>query len=66
VARLVWARAGCYEGYDGIARIPAGGVVRFLPSERRFDLYNRECVLVEYQNGSQSVIGWILLADLVQ
>jgi len=66
VARLVWARAGCYEQYDAIQRIQADATVRFLPSERRFDSFSRECVLVEYDNGNQSVIGWILLMDLVQ
>ncbi len=66
VARLVWARGGCYQAFDAIGRIPEGGTVRFLPSERRFDNFSRECVLVEYDNGSQSVIGWILIEDLVQ
>jgi len=66
VARLVWARSGCYEKFDAIQRIPADGVVKFLPSERRFDNFNRECVLVEYTGPDQSVIGWILIADLVQ
>jgi tetratricopeptide (TPR) repeat protein len=66
VARTIWARSGCYEAFAPIQQIPEGGVVRFLPSERRFDTFNRECVLVEYANGSQSVIGWILIADLVQ
>jgi tetratricopeptide (TPR) repeat protein len=66
LARLVWARAGCYDAYDAIGRIPEGGSVRFLPSERRFDAFSRECVLVEFDNGQSSVIGWILIADLVQ
>ena len=66
VARLVWARSGCYDAYDAIGRIPEGASVRFLPSERRFDAFNRECVLVEYDNEQSSVIGWILIADLVQ
>jgi hypothetical protein len=66
VARLVWARGGCYQSFDAIGRIPEDASVRFLPSERRFDNFSRECVLVEYDNGSQTVIGWILIADLVQ
>ena len=66
VARLVWARAGCYEAYDAIGRIPEGASVRFLPSERRFDGFSRECVLVEYDNDQSSVIGWILIQDLQQ
>jgi hypothetical protein len=66
VARTVWARSGCYEAFAPIQQIPKDGVVRFLPSERRFDTFNRECVLVEFANGSRSVIGWILIADLLQ
>ena len=66
VALTIWARSGCYEAFAAIQRIPEGGNVRFLPSERRFDIFNRECVLVEFDNGSQSVIGWMLIADLVQ
>lgn len=64
VARVVWARSGCYQGFDAIQRIPAGATVRFLPSERRFDNFNRECVLVAYENGAASTIGWILILDL--
>jgi tetratricopeptide (TPR) repeat protein len=63
-ARLVWARAGCYEGYNALLRIPEGATIRFLPSERQFDNFNRECVLVQYQGENNSVIGWILIADL--
>jgi hypothetical protein len=66
MARLVWARGGCYQAFDAVGRIPQDATVRFLPSERRFDTFSRECVLVEFDNGGQSVIGWILLADLVQ
>jgi hypothetical protein len=65
LARLVWARAGCYDAYDAVGSIPEGGNVRFLPSDRRFDAFNRECALVEYDNGQSSIIGWILIADLV-
>lgn len=63
-ARTIFARNGCYETYTAIGRIPEGAVVRFLPSERRFDNYNRECVLVEYVSQDESIIGWILLGDL--
>jgi tetratricopeptide (TPR) repeat protein len=66
LARLVWARSGCYDAFDAVGRIPEGANVRFLPSERRFDTFSRECVLVEFDNGQSSVIGWILIADLVQ
>lgn len=62
--RDIWARNGCYEGFTAIGRIPLGGVVRFLPSDRRFDGFNRECVLVEYQREGAAVIGWVLTIDL--
>jgi tetratricopeptide (TPR) repeat protein len=62
--RDIWARNDCYEGFTAIGRIPAGGYVRFLQSERRFDPFNRECVLVEYRTQDKSIIGWILLIDL--
>lgn len=62
--RDIWARNGCYEDFEAIGRIPTGSVVKFLPSERRFDSFNRECVLVEYQGPDRSVIGWVLLIDL--
>jgi tetratricopeptide (TPR) repeat protein len=65
-SREIWARNGCYEGFTAIGRVPAEGLVKFLPSERRFDTYNRECVLVEYRGETNSVIGWILIADLAQ
>ena len=45
--------------------IPEGGSVRFLPSERRFDDFNRECVLIEYREQGRSIIGWVLIADIV-
>ncbi len=64
VQRAVWARSGCYESFNAAGRIPAGGFVRFLPSERRFDDFNRECVLVEYQRDQGAVIGWILILDI--
>ena len=62
--RDVWARAGCYEGFNAIGRVPAGSVVRFLPAERRFDDFSRECSLIEFQSEEGDVIGWVLLADL--
>ena len=64
-ARTVWARSGCYESFNALARIPEGGIVRFLPAERRFDsLTNRECVFVEYVGETSTVLGWIYLVDL--
>jgi hypothetical protein len=62
--RDIWARTGCYENFTAVGRIPAGGDLRFLPSERRFDNFNRECLLVEYQRESGAVIGWVLIADV--
>ena len=62
--RDVWARNGCYEGFTATGRIPAGSPIEFLPMERRFDNFNRECVLVEYQNENSPIIGWILLLDI--
>ena len=64
VLRTIWARSGCYEQFNAVGRIPEGGTIRFLPSERRFDSFNRECVLVEYQSPTSSVIGWVLIADV--
>ncbi|OQY89683.1 MAG: hypothetical protein B6D39_09385 [Anaerolineae bacterium UTCFX2] len=62
--RDIWARSGCYEGFNAIGRIPIGGNLRFLPDERRFDTFNRECVLVEYRGEERSIIGWVLIADV--
>ena len=62
--RDIWTRNGCYEGFTAVGKIPAGASVRFLPSERRFDDFNRECVLVEYQREGAAVIGWVLILDL--
>jgi tetratricopeptide (TPR) repeat protein len=62
--REVFARSGCYEGFTAAGRIPAGGIIRFLPAERRFDDFNRECVLVEFQREEGAVIGWVLLVDV--
>jgi tetratricopeptide (TPR) repeat protein len=64
-ARMVWARSGCYDTFDAVGRIPQGAIVRFLPTERRFDsLTNRECAFVEYQGESRTIIGWVMLLDL--
>jgi tetratricopeptide (TPR) repeat protein len=62
--RDVWARNGCYEGFTATGRIPLGSTLEFLPMERRFDNFNRECVLVEFQNKGNPIIGWILLLDV--
>lgn len=62
--RDIFARSDCYEGFSAAGRIPASASVRFLPAERRFDDFNRECTLVEYTRDGGVVIGWVLLADL--
>jgi tetratricopeptide (TPR) repeat protein len=62
--RDIWARNGCYEGFNAVGKIPAGGALSFLPSERRFDSFSRECVLVQYQTNAGAVIGWVLFADV--
>lgn len=62
--RDIWARNGCYETFTAVGKIPEKGPVRFLPSERRFDDFNRECVLVEYNGPDKSIIGWVLISDL--
>lgn len=63
--RDVWARNGCYETFSAVGKIPAESPVRFLPSERRFDDFNRECVLVEYRGPNNiAIIGWVLISDL--
>ena len=62
--RDVWARSSCYEGFNAVGRIPTGGTLDFLQAERRFDQFNRECVLVEYQSESKNIIGWVLLIDI--
>jgi tetratricopeptide (TPR) repeat protein len=63
--RDIWARNGCYEGFNAVGKIPAGGALGFLPSARRFDDFSRECVLVQYQTRTgAAIIGWVLFADV--
>jgi len=62
--RDVWARNGCYDDYTAVGKVLAGGRLRLLPSERRFDNFTRECVLVEYQREGGALIGWVLTIDL--
>jgi hypothetical protein len=63
--RDVYARNGCYEKFTAVGKIPSAASVRFLPAERRFDEFNRECVLVEYltDNGG-AIAGWVLTLDV--
>jgi tetratricopeptide (TPR) repeat protein len=65
IQRDVYARNGCYEKFTAVGKIPSGASVRFLPTERRFDEFNRECVLVEYltDNGG-AITGWVLTLDV--
>jgi phage terminase small subunit len=63
--RDVFARNGCYEKFTAIGKIPAASSIRFLPAERRFDEFNRECVLVEYLTPEGGAIdGWVLTMDV--
>lgn len=63
--REVWARNDCYDNYSATGRIPAGTTLTLLPmSERRFDNFNRECVLVEFRGSSFAIIGYVLMMDL--
>ena len=63
--RDVFARNGCYEKFTAVGKIPSGASVRFLPTERRFDEFNRECVLVEYLTPEGGAIaGWVLTLDV--
>lgn len=63
--REVWARNDCYDNYNATGRIPAGTTLTLLPmSERRFDNFNRECVLVEFRGSSFAIIGYVLMMDL--
>jgi tetratricopeptide (TPR) repeat protein len=67
VQRQVWVRKGCYENFEALGKIPAGGPVRFLDNPRAYDPIGRECLLVQYSpQGQPSLIGWILIADLGQ
>ena len=63
--RDVFARNGCYEKFTAIGKIISGSKVRFLPAERRFDEFNRECVLVEYLTSTGGALtGWVLTLDV--
>lgn len=65
IQRDVYARNGCYEKFTAVGKIIAGASVRFLPTERRFDEFNRECVLVEYLTATGAgITGWVLTLDV--
>ncbi len=64
-ARDVFVRNGCYEGTTAVGKIFTGAQLGFLPAGRRFDEFNRECVLVESQTSAGvGLVGWVLLMDL--
>ena len=63
--RDVYARSDCYAGYKSTGLIPQGTTLTLLPmAERRFDEFNRECVLVEFRGSDFAIIGYILMADV--
>ena len=63
--RDVYARSDCYAGYKATGLIPQGTTLTLLPmAERRFDEFNRECVLVEFRGSDFAIIGYILMADV--
>ena len=60
--REVWARSDCYDNFRATGSIPAGTTLTLLPmAERRFDNFNRECVLVEYRSGDYAILGYVLI-----
>lgn len=64
--REVWARSDCYDNFVSTGRIPAGTTLTLLPmAERRFDTFNRECLLVEFRTESFAIIGYVLMMDVV-
>ncbi|MFZ3070197.1 MAG: hypothetical protein WA110_03630, partial [Anaerolineaceae bacterium] len=64
--RNVYARSDCYEGYISTGQIPTGTTVTLLPmTERRFDSFNRECLLIEFRGNGFSIIGYVLLVDVI-
>ena len=66
VTRTLFAYSGCYESTNQVGRIPEGGEVTIIAlPERVFDDLNRECLLIEYRGETRTVIGYILIADLI-
>jgi len=63
--RELYVRSDCYENFRSVARVPAGTRLTLLPmTERRFDSFNRECLLVDFKSGEFAFIGYVLLQDL--
>jgi len=49
----------------GVGRVSPGTKLTLLPmSDRKFDNFNRECVLVSVSSGDYAVIGFVLIEDL--
>ncbi len=66
VARNLWAYSGCYETTNQVGRIAEGEEVTLIAlPDRVFDELGRECVLIEYKGEQRTVIGYILIADLI-
>ena len=63
--REVWARNDCYDNFAATGRIPVGTTMTLLPmAERKFDTFNRECLLVQFSSGDFAIIGYILMMDV--
>ncbi|MEL7625866.1 MAG: hypothetical protein AAGU15_03320 [Anaerolineaceae bacterium] len=63
--RDVWVRTGCYGSYSSPGRLREGMTVELVSMpERRFDEFNRECVLIEYTSGDYAIIGYVLIEDI--
>ena len=61
----VWVRSDCYGDFLGVGRVTTGARLTLMPmAERKFDSFNRECVLVSFSSGNYSVIGYVLLDDM--
>ena len=63
--RDIWVRTGCYASFSSPGRIREGMTVELVSMpERRFDEFNRECVLIEYTSGDYAIIGYVLIEDI--
>lgn len=63
--RDIWVRTGCYASFSSPGRIREGMTVELVSMpERRFDEFNRECVLIEYTSGDFAIIGYVLIEDI--
>ena len=63
--RQIWVRTGCYADYISYGSVPVGTQLTVMPmTERVFDAFNRECLLVSFTSGSYSLIGYVLIEDV--